>query len=545
MGAGRNNYHWRVIRWPFLLVPFLALSLAADTATPSSVANLVQQTDESALAAPLTEALRSPAPLVRATAARVIAIRGVSQLLPLVREAVAAETDATAAREELRALTLLGGEDDIAFAVKTSSQWPQGMDNALAIAAARRSGVPAIETYAAFFRKTRMNNHAEYFRVALWGHAEAMAFAGSRMLAAADELAWRGILGALADSQLAMSAGVIASSLGSSSEDIRSASVWFLVRGYAAEPSLMGEVVKDTLAKPREELSSNREDFGRELLRRMTGGEKKDDHRWLKFLETTEADDLLQGQDLVLQFLTDAEYGIRYNRCEVQSKECLMPKQRSRHITIPSQPVAPPAFILPEVLPAGLTDEVVRGAKCRDTWLGVANASVDQTGRVKTLDLGTISSTSACKRALDTVLRLSMAKNTSLRSGFTGPVLLAGSSRTGFCLDEDAPDASATTTTFRVGGAVQAPIVIKRVEPQFPDSARRQMGGGRNVIVIVESVISKSGCVRNLRILSQSPFPEINGAAIMAISQWKFRPGYLDGKPVDVIFNLTINFKVG
>jgi hypothetical protein len=29
----------------------------------------------------------------------------------------------------------------------------------------------------------------------------------------------------------------------------------------------------------------------------------------------------------------------------------------------------------------------------------------------------------------------------------------------------------------------------------------------------------------------------------MAVSSWKFTPGYLDGKPVDVIFNLTINFK--
>jgi TonB family protein len=437
-------------------------------------------------------------------------------------------------------LTLLGSEDDIAFAVKTSSRWPQGMDNALAIAAARRGGVSAIETYATFFRKTRMNNHEAFFRVALWGHAEATAFAGSRMLGAVDELAWRGILGALSDSQLAMSAGVIASSLSSSSEDIRSASVWFLVRGYAIEPSSMGQVVKDTLAKPRKEISSNREDFGRELLRRMTGGEKKDDARWLKFLESTEADDLLQGQEAAFQYLTDEEYRVRYNRCEVQSKECAMPEKRSR-FTIPSQPVAPPAFNLPEELPAGLADAVVSGERCRGQWLGVANATVDQAGRVKTLDLGTVSGNASCKRAIDTVLRLSMATNTSLRSGFTGPVLLVGSARTPMCLDEALPELAATST-FRVGGGIQAPKVIKRVEPQFPASARLQMGSGYNVIVIVECVISKDGCVRSLRVLSQSPYPELNGAALVALSQWKFRPGYLDGKPVDVIFNMTTNF---
>jgi HEAT repeats len=151
------------MRWSFILVPFLALSLFADEATPSSVAGLVLQADESALAEPLTAALRSQAPLVRATAARVIAVRGVSQLLPLVREALAAETDTTVAREEIRALTLLGGEDDLAFAVETSARWPQGMDNALAIAGARRGSAPAIETYLAFLRKTRMSNHAESF----------------------------------------------------------------------------------------------------------------------------------------------------------------------------------------------------------------------------------------------------------------------------------------------------------------------------------------------------------------------------------------------
>lgn len=529
------------MRWSILLLPFLALSLVADDATPASVADLVHQTDESALSASLTAALQSPTPLVRAAASRVIAVRGVTQLLPLVRETMAAETDATAAREEIRALSLLGSQDDIAFAAKTASQWPQGMDNALAAAVARRGGVAAIEAYAAILRKTRMNNHAEFIRVALWGHVEALAFSGSRMLAAADESGWRGILGALTDSQIAMNHGVMAASLDSKSEEIRSASVWFLVRGYAAEPSAIGEAVKNVLATPRGELSSDREDFGRELLLRMTGSEKKDDVRWLKFLEKPEADDLLQGQDQAFRYLTDDEYRVRYNRCEVQSKECAMPPKRSSR-TIPSQPVAPPAFNLPDVLPAGLADAIVSGAKCRAQWLGVANATVDQAGRVKTLDLDKVYSNGACKRALETVLRLSMATNTSLRSGFTGPVLLVRSAGNRLCLDEDAPDSS-SGSTYRVGGAVQAPQVLKRVEPQFPDAALRRMGEGRNVLVIVESVISTSGCVRSLRILSQSPFPEINGSAVMALSQWKFRPGYLDGKPVDVIFNLTTNFK--
>jgi outer membrane biosynthesis protein TonB len=56
-------------------------------------------------------------------------------------------------------------------------------------------------------------------------------------------------------------------------------------------------------------------------------------------------------------------------------------------------------------------------------------------------------------------------------------------------------------------------------------------------------VISTEGCVRSVHLLLQSPYPELNGAAVMALSQWTFVPGRFEGRPVDVIFNLTVNFK--
>jgi len=33
-------------------------------------------------------------------------------------------------------------------------------------------------------------------------------------------------------------------------------------------------------------------------------------------------------------------------------------------------------------------------------------------------------------------------------------------------------------------------------------------------------------------------------AAAEAVEKWRFRPGTLNGQPVDVIFNLTVNFKL-
>ena len=519
-----------------------ALSVSAFAApAPHEVAALVHEKDEAVLAASLQTALASAEPLVRATAARVIAIRGVRQLLPRLRDTVEGEADATAAREQIRALSFLGGPEDLSAAAHAASRWPSGMDNALALSVARRGGVPAIDAYFSTLRSTRLTNSAEFFRVALWSRPDMVPYTGSRILGAGDERGWRGLLGALTHSSVAMNGPVIASSLGSPSEDIRTASVWYLVHGYAMDPAALPEAVRAKVAEPRPELSSHREDFGLELLRRMMGGEKKNDPRWLKYLESDEADGLFGVERAALQFLTDEEYAVRYARCEVQVRECALPKKRDARAT-PSQPVTPAAFDLPSLLPAGLTDAILRASDCHDSWLGVANVTVDSAGRVQNLDLKNMSARPGCRRALDTLLRVSWATNTSLRSGFTGQILLARSSRASVCLDEEPPD-EAMTWTFRVGGGVEAPKVLRRVEPKFPESARRALAGGGSVIVVVEAVISKSGCIRSLRLLEQSPFPELNGEALLALSQWKFVPGRLDGRPVDVQFGLTVNFK--
>jgi len=36
----------------------------------------------------------------------------------------------------------------------------------------------------------------------------------------------------------------------------------------------------------------------------------------------------------------------------------------------------------------------------------------------------------------------------------------------------------------------------------------------------------------------------LSESAVEAVKQWKFKPGTLNGEPVEVIFNLTVNFKL-
>ncbi|MCU1230551.1 MAG: uncharacterized protein JWO97_3435 [Acidobacteria bacterium] len=93
---------------------------------------------------------------------------------------------------------------------------------------------------------------------------------------------------------------------------------------------------------------------------------------------------------------------------------------------------------------------------------------------------------------------------------------------------------------FRVGGDVKAPAVINRVEPTYTAEALASRISG---IVILEAIIDRTGHVSNVEVLKPLPFG-LDQAAVDAVRKWTFRPGTLNGWPVDVLFNLTINFEL-
>src|SRR5438270_13913723 len=112
------------------MTPFVALFVTA-----TSLARLAPSTDD--VVAPLTAGLQSRDVLTRATAARVVAVRGESALVPALREALTNESDPNAAREEIRALVLAGTDDDVDFAAQAAAKFPPRMDGVLADAIAR------------------------------------------------------------------------------------------------------------------------------------------------------------------------------------------------------------------------------------------------------------------------------------------------------------------------------------------------------------------------------------------------------------------------
>jgi protein TonB len=93
---------------------------------------------------------------------------------------------------------------------------------------------------------------------------------------------------------------------------------------------------------------------------------------------------------------------------------------------------------------------------------------------------------------------------------------------------------------LRVGGDVKAPVVLTHVNPMYPDIARKEKVSG---MVVMEVVIDHTGALKDIKVTQ--PLPDgLSEAAVEAVKHWTFAPGTLNGKPVDVVFNLTVNFKL-
>jgi protein TonB len=92
----------------------------------------------------------------------------------------------------------------------------------------------------------------------------------------------------------------------------------------------------------------------------------------------------------------------------------------------------------------------------------------------------------------------------------------------------------------RSGGDVEAPSVLERPEPSYPEYYRQLRLSG---IVILECVIAANGSVDDVRVV-KSLAPDFDMAAADAVRRWKFSPAMQDGRAIPVLFNLTINFKL-
>ncbi|MBI4535280.1 MAG: energy transducer TonB [Ignavibacteriae bacterium] len=84
------------------------------------------------------------------------------------------------------------------------------------------------------------------------------------------------------------------------------------------------------------------------------------------------------------------------------------------------------------------------------------------------------------------------------------------------------------------------PVIVKRVEPKYPELAMRAGLEGR---VIVKIWVDKEGKSKQVVIL-KSDAEIFNEAAVEAAKQWVFTPAYMNNGPVSVWVSVPFKFKL-
>ncbi len=97
----------------------------------------------------------------------------------------------------------------------------------------------------------------------------------------------------------------------------------------------------------------------------------------------------------------------------------------------------------------------------------------------------------------------------------------------------------ATPQRVRVSQGVTAGLLVKKVQPNYPPLAKQARIQG---VVMLQAEISKDGAIQNLRVLSGHPM--LAPAALEAVKQWRYKPYFLNGEPVEVETQIQVTFSL-
>lgn len=104
---------------------------------------------------------------------------------------------------------------------------------------------------------------------------------------------------------------------------------------------------------------------------------------------------------------------------------------------------------------------------------------------------------------------------------------------------EREPEPEPVPKSVRVSSGAQAANLMRRVTPTYPRIAKQARIQGT---VVLEAVITTDGRISELQVLTGHPL--LRQAAVSAVSQWRYRPHLLSGKPVEVVTTIEVHFRM-
>jgi TonB family protein len=94
---------------------------------------------------------------------------------------------------------------------------------------------------------------------------------------------------------------------------------------------------------------------------------------------------------------------------------------------------------------------------------------------------------------------------------------------------------------YIVGPDVTAPVALVMPLPAYTEEARKSRIEGE---VVLQCIVRKDGSIDSFKILKGLGYG-LDESAIQAIaSKWRFKQGALKGNPVDVLFNISVPFRL-
>jgi TonB family protein len=108
------------------------------------------------------------------------------------------------------------------------------------------------------------------------------------------------------------------------------------------------------------------------------------------------------------------------------------------------------------------------------------------------------------------------------------------------CRDPAAAPRSTDGSVTSVGAGVSPPAVIFKPEPDYSEEARRAKWSGS---VALSIVVDSEGRARNIRVVKNLGLG-LDEEAIIAVNQWRFKPGIKDGQPVNVRATIEVSFRL-
>lgn len=93
---------------------------------------------------------------------------------------------------------------------------------------------------------------------------------------------------------------------------------------------------------------------------------------------------------------------------------------------------------------------------------------------------------------------------------------------------------------YRPGSGITPPRLLREVKADYTEEARQR---GVNGEVVLEIVVRRDGSVGDARVM-QGLSGGLNERAIQAVRQWRFAPAQRQGAPVDVIVEVSVEFRL-